>query len=765
MANYDFKSLSPWEFEQLTRDLLKASLGLDFEVFKTGRDQGIDLRHSSIKDNEVIVQCKHYASSTFSNLKTELKNNEISKIDILSPKRYILVTSLGLTPNNKDEVSGILGKYLLSFSDIVTKDTLNGWLTDNPDIEKSHIKLWATTGAVMERIIHSGIFNYTVAQRDALEEKLRYYVKNKSFDEASNIIQDQRFCIIAGMPGIGKTTLAEMLLIEYMNRGYEPIRITLDVEEAFKTYNPNKLQAFYYDDFLGQTGLEHKLNKNEDQRIVDFCRICAKSSRTVFILTTREYILNQAKSTYEKIEKSGLDITKCVIGISSYELIDRAKILYNHLYFRDMPSDYVCEILKDRKYFEIIHHKSFNPRVIEWMTDHILVSQVPANRYVDEFVNRLNHPAMIWEHAYNNQICESTKHLLLVVLALPSIVLLADCKSAYEIFRKKFCRAYGESRTYNEFNLTLKESEGNFLQVNLASGRQTVQFHNPSIRDYLTYFLSTENELLTLLVSSSTSFDQLVSIWNSFEPLEENPFSTDSQLLEQFQERLIQTIGSSGLRVSRYLDGSSSYRYYTVKTSILDQCRFILTSGMKTTGHNLIDKVKEVLNSEFNNLNSIYDWSEITTLLGAIKEAQSDFDLDIDQYLEPTLGVLPHSLNQVADYRQLAEICSEHPQAFRQLSNQFGEFASNLDANLEDELSYISSVDDIGTLEECADDIERVADIFEVDLSEQVSDVRQLIANLEDEEAENEEQPVAAKPQKTVADEAQIITSLFETLN
>lgn len=765
MANYDFKSLSPWEFEQLSRDLLKASLGLDFELFKSGRDQGIDLRYSKIKDNKVIVQCKHYANSTFSNLKSGLKNNEITKIIALSPERYILVTSLGLTPNNKDEIADVLGEYLLSFSDIVTKDTLNGWLNDNPDIEKSNIKLWATTGVVLERIIHSGIFNYTIAQQGFLENKLKYYVKNRSFDEAIIVLKNQRFCIIAGIPGIGKTTLAEMLLIEYMNRGYEPIRITSDIDEAFKVYNPNKLQAFYYDDFLGQTGLEHKLNKNEDQRIVDFCRICAKSSRTIFILTTREYILNQAKSTYEKLDKSGLDINKCVIDISSYVLLDRAKILYNHLHFRDMPDDYVSEVLKDRQYLKIIRHVSFNPRVIEWMTDHIFISEVPANKYVDEFIMRLNRPAMIWEHAYNNQICESTKHLLLVVLTLPNIVLLVDCKNAYEKFRRTFCDDYGESRKYNEFNLALKESEGNFLQINLASGHQTVQFHNPSIRDYLTYFLSSEIELLVMLINSSTSFDQLVSIWNSFEPLENNPFSNDSQLLEIYQNSLAEMIGSPGIRISRYSGGSSSYRYYTVKTSINDQCRFVLTLGMKNISQTLSDKIKEALDTGFNNLNYIYDWSEITTLLGAIKRAQNSFNLDVDYYLGQTLNVLPHSLNQAADYRQLADICNEHHQAFNQLSTQFKTFASNLDANLDDELCYINSVDDIGTLEECADNIERIAEVFKIDLSSRVYQVRQLVADLEDDDAESEEQPVIKTPKKTVTNESEVIASLFETLN
>lgn len=189
MANYDFKNLSPWEFEQLARDLLKAELGLDFELFKSGRDQGIDLRYSRQMKGQIVAQCKHYANSNFSNLKSDIKNKELEKIKKLSPDRYILITSLGLTPGNKEELSEILGGYLKSYSDIVTKETLNSWINDHKEVERNHINLWACTVNIIERILHSGIFNYSTAEKDLLENKLKYYVKNPSFDEAKNILK------------------------------------------------------------------------------------------------------------------------------------------------------------------------------------------------------------------------------------------------------------------------------------------------------------------------------------------------------------------------------------------------------------------------------------------------------------------------------------------------------------------------------------------------------------------------------------------------
>jgi len=41
---YDFRTLSPIDFELLVRDLLQAELGITMESFGPGKDGGIDFR-------------------------------------------------------------------------------------------------------------------------------------------------------------------------------------------------------------------------------------------------------------------------------------------------------------------------------------------------------------------------------------------------------------------------------------------------------------------------------------------------------------------------------------------------------------------------------------------------------------------------------------------------------------------------------------------------------------------------------------------------
>lgn len=80
ISNYDFSTLSSFDFEVLVRDLMQYELnGITLESFTSGRDGGIDLRYSRDLSNALIIQCKHYSGSTLSNLKTEL-GKELLKV-------------------------------------------------------------------------------------------------------------------------------------------------------------------------------------------------------------------------------------------------------------------------------------------------------------------------------------------------------------------------------------------------------------------------------------------------------------------------------------------------------------------------------------------------------------------------------------------------------------------------------------------------------------------------------------------------------------
>jgi hypothetical protein len=152
MTDYNFLNLSPYEFEILSRDLLQKYLACHIESFSSGADKGIDLRCFSY--GNVIIQCKRY--NDFSSLQSTLKQ-EIEKVKKLNPDRYILTTSVELTPERKNKIFKLFTPFILTEDDIMGKEDLNNFLAQHPEIERAHFKLWLSSINILQEIINRNI--------------------------------------------------------------------------------------------------------------------------------------------------------------------------------------------------------------------------------------------------------------------------------------------------------------------------------------------------------------------------------------------------------------------------------------------------------------------------------------------------------------------------------------------------------------------------------------------------------------------------------
>jgi hypothetical protein len=512
MADYDFRSLSGYDFALLARDLVQADLGVRLESFSQGPDSGIDFRYRRSR-KDVIVQCKHYADSGFAALASVLRRKERQKVDTLKPTRYLLATSVPLTPNRKDEIKEILGPRCLKLSDIYGREDLNNLLGEHSEIERRHFKLWLTSEAVLRRMLDSGIVADSEAHLDRVRLRLLRYVYNPSFDRARDLLDKSHYCIIAGIPGIGKTTLAEVLLADLVDRqGFEAFRIAHDLSEIRPVKNSKRKQVFYFDDFLGKTALE-KLQKNEDQRLIELMEEVAANDNWRFILTTREYILNGARLHYEAFAHPTIDFTPCVVNLADYTRPIRGRILYNHLYFSDLPKEHKLALLQDRGYESILAHRNYSPRVVEYMTQARHACEVAPSVYRSEFMNALDNPARIWDHAFRHQISEASRHLLIVLSTLPNTVLLKDLETAFWRFYRDRQVRFGFSTTSSDWDDALKQLDGNFVSTESIGGDIAASFHSPSVRDFVEGFLSSSEGDVVDLIRSAHFYEQFTSLW------------------------------------------------------------------------------------------------------------------------------------------------------------------------------------------------------------------------------------------------------------
>ena len=505
---YTFETLSPNDFEILTRDLLQKELSLTLESFKSGRDNGIDLRYSQNKENDIIIQCKHYQGSTFNDLIKTMKR-EVEKIKELSPERYILVTSLPLTPKNKEKIIEICEPYITRNSDIYSQNDINNLLQKFPEVEKNTFKLWMTSTNVLERLFHSGTYNKSEFKLENIKEKIKIFVPNPSLDKANKILEENNFVVISGAPGVGKTTLADMIIWQYVSQGYEFINVTDNINEAVNVYkrDENCKQIFYYDDFLGETNLA----KNEDSDLILFIKQINKDKNKKLVLATREYILQQTKLSSEKIDY--FEFKKCIIDLKSYSNLIKAEILYNHLYFSKLPEEYIQSIISNENYVSIIDHDNYNPRIIEYMTKPKILEYVKAENYFNEFMNNLNNPENIWSHAFENHLNNKSRSILFALTTTQYISSYFGNTDRIKETAKKICRKlYSENITDLDFKKNLKILNGDFIDI---TDKNKLSFSNPSVIDFLENYIL-NNDLIPDFIELSEQYEHINWLYRTY---------------------------------------------------------------------------------------------------------------------------------------------------------------------------------------------------------------------------------------------------------
>lgn len=485
MAN-NFSNLWSADFEDLARDLIGRDLNMRFEAFSVGPDGGVDGRHS-VARGQVILQAKHYAGSSFSALKSAMKRERLS-IDRLNPVRYLLATSRSLTRDNEAVLAKIIGPSLLDEADIFSAEDLEGLLRKYPDIEKSHIKLWLSSTAVLERVLRAASHQLNEITLQEIEEKLRIYAPNASFDSARDKLEENQVLIISGPPGVGKTTLAEMLVYAYLGEGWD-LNTIRSLEEGFASLSidDSKSQVFYFDDFLGKVALDKRSLAHRDSDFSRFVNRVKNSRNARFVLTTRAYIFEEARLISEHLADNRLDINKFVLNVSVYTRRIKARILYNHLLAAGTSQEHINALVAGRHLAAIVDHKNYSPRIIEWMTDKHTVGKVPAEKYPETFIATLNNPSGLWDVAFRTHISVSCQHLLQTLFFESQYgVQIDDLKVSYESLHSLLCNKYGTPFSPKDFEETLKILEGGFIRISDGN----VSFVNPSMRDYLYGYLN-----------------------------------------------------------------------------------------------------------------------------------------------------------------------------------------------------------------------------------------------------------------------------------
>ena len=500
MNEYDFSRLNDKEFEVFCTDLLGAREGVRFERFKPGRDGGVDGRYFKSEGNEWVLQCKHWVSTPLERLVKHIEESEIFKVRTLSPSRYILAVSHSLSRNDKVILMKKLSPFVLSSEDILGREDLNDILSKSPDVERRHYKLWIASSNVLSYILNKPICDRSQFELDGIMEASKLYVATENHAEAIEKLESMRVVIITGPAGIGKTTLAGQLILQYAKKDFELSVISDDIKEAEAVYNQDKKQIFYFDDFLGRNYLE-ALYGHEGTKIVNFIRRITRDPKKRFVLTSRTTILNQGKILNDVFHNSNVSRNEFEITLESLDKMDKARILYSHIWHSELDSDYVNQLYSHKRYRKIIEHPNFNPRLIRFITDAQRLEDVPPESYWSHANDLLTNPSQVWDHPFQAQLDDCGRALVFLVAMNGRVISEADLAEAFARYLANPGAASISGK--KDFLLNLRHLTGSMLtRFVVGDSHLYIRLFNPSLGDFILNRFSNNTPALRQCFSS-----------------------------------------------------------------------------------------------------------------------------------------------------------------------------------------------------------------------------------------------------------------------
>jgi len=170
-----------------------------------------------------------------------------------------------------------------------------------------------------------------------------------------------------------------------------------------------------------------------------------------------------------------------------------------------MSKEFIDVIYKDKRYKDIIKHRNFNPRIIEFITNSSVIGDIKSENYWSYILQKLNNPEVIWENYFKNQTDDFVRALTFLTVFNNGKISEDNLRDSYNTFLTIHPSNSGDSSDKN-FESVRKLATKSLLNINqVGEKKYEYVLFNPSIADFVLAEYSNSIDLICNILKSLNS--------------------------------------------------------------------------------------------------------------------------------------------------------------------------------------------------------------------------------------------------------------------
>lgn len=392
---YDLHDLGWHSFQQLCLTIVREILGQTVESFLDSNDGGRDgafagtWSPTGMEDlkGRFVIQCK-FTSKPNGTLQPSDLTDEFPKAEKLAMQGlcdvYVLMTNAGVSGESAKKITSALTAAGVGRVAIYGSDWIHQQIRENKRLRMLVPRVYGIGD--LSQILDERAYAQARAIIDGLREDLSRVVVTDAYRKAAEALDGHGFVLLVGEPAAGKTTIASLLAMCAVDCWDAPMLKLDDPREVTSHWNPEEPRQFFWlDDAFGVTQMESALVYGWNRvlpKIQTMIRLGAK-----IVMTSRDYIYNQARRDLKEGAFPLLHESQVVIDAQKLTSDEKRQILYNHLKLGKQSQEYRHRI---KPHLEAVAaHPRFIPEIARRLADPAFTKSLALQEYwLAQFVER-----------------------------------------------------------------------------------------------------------------------------------------------------------------------------------------------------------------------------------------------------------------------------------------------------------------------------------------------------------------------------------------